>query len=103
MIQLDTTPPDDAPDALKGVWPLVLRWAGGDDAARGDRIEAASTEELRALAAAVKPLYPAVSGYLGATGNAARAAPFGDLVHAGLVARFELALRARWASQASGW
>ncbi len=102
MIQLDTTPPDDAPDALKGVWPLVLRWAGGDDAARGDRIEAASTEELRALAAAVKPLYPAVSGY-GATGNAARAAPFGDLVHAGLVARFELALRARWASQASGW
>lgn len=103
MIQLETTPPDDAPEALKRAWPLVLRWAGGDDAAREDRTEAACAEELRALAAAVQPLYPAVSAYLGATGNAARAAPFGDLVHAGLLARFELALRASWASQASGW
>jgi hypothetical protein len=94
LLDLDPTPPDDAPEVLRRAWPLVLQWADGDDLVRGDRLEAASAEELRALAAAVKPLYPAIHAYLGATGSAARAAAFGDLAQAGLEARFELERRA---------
>jgi hypothetical protein len=88
--ELPGDPPDDAPDDLKAVWYLVLRWGESDDVGRGALIEAASDEELTDLLEAIDPLFPAINGYLDATGDAERAVPYGDLAQAAMEARFEL-------------
>lgn len=91
---LPSSPPVDAPDSLKAVWDLVLRWGESDDVGRGDLTTGATDEELKALVKAVDPLYPAISAYLDETGDAEHAVPFGDLAQAAMEARFELDRRA---------
>ncbi len=88
--QLPSQPPQDAPDDLKAVWSLVLRWGGSDDVERGGVTGAASDQELSALVEAVDPLFPAINAYLDVTGDAERAVPYGDLAQAAMEARFEL-------------
>jgi hypothetical protein len=87
---LSPDPPDDAPEALKRAWPLVLRWGESDDLVRSQLVEAASDEELRSLIQGVRPLYPAVNAYLDQTGDAERAVPYGDLAQAAMEAQFEV-------------
>jgi hypothetical protein len=93
--ELPSDPPDDAPDALKAVWSLVLRWGLSDDEGRGDLTQTASDEELASLVEAVDPLFPTINGYLDATGDAERAVPYGDLAQAAMEACFELDRRRR--------
>jgi hypothetical protein len=87
---LSREPPEDAPEELKAVWGLVLRWAASDDVERGSLTDAASNEDLSALAGAIEPLLPAINAYLDATGDAERAVPYGDLAQAAIEARLEL-------------
>ena len=91
---LPSSPPDDAPDPLKAVWPLVLRWAESDDVGRGDLTTAATDEELEVLVQTLDPLYPAINAYLDKTGDAEHAVAYGDLAQAAMEARFELDRRA---------
>jgi hypothetical protein len=77
--QLPATPPGDAPDALKAVWPLVLHWGLSDDVGRGDLTAAATDEELEVLVQTVNPLYPAINAYLNKNGNAEHAVPLRGL------------------------
>ena len=91
---LGRNPPEDAPEALKQAWPLVLRWGESDDAVRSDLVELASDEELDDLINAVNPLYPAINAYLDQTGDAPHAVPYGDLAQAAMEARFEVSRRA---------
>ena len=85
-----SSPPDDAPDPLRAVWHLVLRWGESDDVERGDLTAAATNGELAALVQAVDPLYPIINAYLDETGDAERAVPYGDLAQAAMEAKFEL-------------
>jgi hypothetical protein len=87
---LPADPPDDAPEALKVVWPLVLLWGESDDAERGNLTAAASDEDLQDLMQAVDPLFTTINGYLNQTGDAEHAVPYGDLAQAAMEARFEL-------------
>jgi hypothetical protein len=90
---LSADPPSDAPDALKRVWPLVLRWGVSDDVDRSQLVESAGDDQLRALIDAVAPLYPAINAYLDETGDAEHAVPYGDLAQAALEAEFEIRRR----------
>ncbi len=83
-------PPDDAPNELRAVWPLILRWGESDDVDRGDLTDGASDEDLQSLVEAVNPLFPAINAYLDATGDVEHAVPYGDLAQAAMEARFEL-------------
>jgi|SRR5580658_8844824 hypothetical protein len=87
---LPPDPPDDAPDSLKAVWSLVIRWGESDDVERGDLASAASDDDLRDLIETVDPLFPAINAFLDETGDAERAVPYGDLAQAAMEARFEL-------------
>jgi hypothetical protein len=87
---LPTLPPDDAPDSLETIWPLVRRWGQSDDQIRRDLTSQASDGELEALVMVVSPLHPAISAYLDETGDAEHAVPYGDLAQAAMEARFEL-------------
>ena len=51
------------PDLLPLV-PLLERWDVGDDVVRWGQIQAASSEELRALVRTVWPLFDAINRYL---------------------------------------
>ena len=88
------SPPDDAPDGLRRVWPLVLHWGVGDDDERRAVLDGASVIELQALVDAVDPLLKTIDGYLDATADAERATPFGSLAQAAIEARIELSRRA---------
>lgn len=90
---LDADPPGDAPDALKRVWPLVLRWGVSDDVDRSQLVESAHIDDLRALIDTVAPLYPTINAYLDETGDAEHAVPYGDLAQAALEAEFEIRRR----------
>jgi hypothetical protein len=93
-IDLAVEPPDDAPSELALLWPLVLRWAEGDDALRESLIEGAADEDLRALARAVRPMLNSIDAYLDRTADAAHAVPFGDLAQAAIEAEQALVRRA---------
>lgn len=88
--ELPRQPPDDAPDALKGAWRLVLRWGESDDVDREQLVGSASDKELTALIEAVNPLFPAINAYLDETGDAEHAVPYGDLAQAAMEAQFEM-------------
>jgi hypothetical protein len=89
-VNLPGEPPEDAPDELKVVWPLVLHWAESDDVGRSDLTTSASNQELTDLVQTIDPLYSAINAYLDSTGDAERAVPYGDLAQAAMEARFEL-------------
>ena len=86
---LPSQPPDDAPDALKRAWPLVVRWGESDDVEREHLLDSATEKELTALIEAVKPLFPAINGYLDETGDAEHAVPYGDLAQAAMEAQLD--------------
>ena len=86
-------PPADAPAALASLWSLAVRWATGDDLDRERRIESATSDELRELRDAVRPLLGDIDRYLDQTHDAAWALPFGDLAQAAIEADQELARR----------
>jgi len=90
---LPDEPPADAPPALAAIWPLVRRWAEGDDAVRFALVEAAGVAELQSLVDVGRPLLPAINEYLDATGDAEHAVPYGDLAQAILEAETELRRR----------
>ncbi len=71
----------------------MLRWGESDDLGREQLVESANDDELRELVSAISPLYPAINGYLDATGDAERAVPYGDLAQAALEASLTLARR----------
>lgn len=87
------SPPTDAPESLKILWPLVLRWGASDGLERGQLVGNASDAELRHLVDAVDPEFPAINAYLDETGDAEHAVVFGDLAQAAMEARFELTRR----------
>lgn len=62
-------PLDDLPSSFRPLIPLARRWAIGDDELRGDRIEAASEEELRELVARVEPKLAKIEAYLDSFGD----------------------------------
>jgi hypothetical protein len=79
--------PGSAPPRLLALWPLVLRYGGSDDLARGRSLEAASTEELRELVASVDAeAFDAINRYLDETGDSEESVPFGDLAQAAMEA-----------------
>jgi hypothetical protein len=86
-------PPDDAPDDLAALWPLVLHWAESDDLRRASLVETATDDSLRALVEEVRPSMESINAYLDRTGDAARAVPFGDLAQAVLEAELLLGRR----------
>jgi hypothetical protein len=91
-------PPDSAPEPLKALWPLVLRYGISDDTVREDTIDAASDEALTALVNRVdKPVLQAINRYLDLVHDAEEACPFGDLaqaaMEAGIVLKQRLASR----------
>ena len=88
------TPPEDTPAELAALWPLVLRWARGDDVQRVGMITTAPSEDLAELAQQVRPFLSDINAYLDRTGDAERAVPFGDLAQAALEAEHELRRRA---------
>ena len=90
-------PPTDAPELLKLLWPLVLRWGVGDDADRARIVDEASSIELQSLVERVGPALSVIDAYLEATAAAEHAVPYGDLAQATIEARFELERRARHA------
>ena len=90
---LPPEPPSDAPEALKALWPLVLRWGESDDDVRGHLTAAASEEELEELVDVVAPLYPAINAYLDETSDAERAVPYGDLAQAAEEVQIAIARR----------
>lgn len=91
--ELGPLPPGDAPEVLKQVWLLVLRWGVSDDVRRSEMVEAGSDEELADLIEAVSPLYPAINAYLDDTGDAEHAVPYGDLAQCAMEAQFEVGRR----------
>jgi hypothetical protein len=93
-IDLPAEPPDDAPDELALLWPLVLRWAESDDALRERLIDNAADEDLRALTRAVRPMLTSIDAYLDRAADAAHAVPFGDLAQAAIEAEQVLVRRA---------
>jgi hypothetical protein len=84
------TPPADAPDSLKALWPLVLKWGPSDDLDREQLVENASDAELQFLVDAVNPQFAAINAYLDETSDAEHAVAFGDLAQAAMEARFEV-------------
>ena len=90
---LPTKPPEDAPEELKAVWPLVRMWAGNDATAHGAFVDSASNEELEKIMGTVDRLFPVILSYLEKTGDADRALRYVDLAQAALEARFELESR----------
>ena len=85
--------PGDAPAELAALWPLVLRWARGDDVQRVGLITAGGSADLAELSRQVRPLLSEIDAYLDRTGDAERAVPFGDLAQAALEAEQELSRR----------
>ena len=61
---LPTKPPEDAPEELKAVWPLVRMWAGNDATARGAFVDSASNEDLEKIMGTVDRLFPVILSYL---------------------------------------
>ena len=82
--------PDDSPDDLKAVWPLVLRWGKSDDSERETLTSGASDEGAEAVGRRRRSYLPGGNGYLDVTGNAERAVPCGDLAQAAMEAQLEL-------------
>ena len=44
---------DNVPDALKGLFPLAIKWGIGDDAIRGDVTDSATESDIQELVAAL--------------------------------------------------
>ncbi len=86
--------PDSAPEALRALWPLVLRYGISDDQVREDTLEAASDAELTELVRRVdKPVLQAINQYLDLVHDAEEAVPFGDLAQAAMEAQLLLKQR----------
>jgi hypothetical protein len=80
-------PPDTAPEPLRELWPLVLRYGISDDAVRENALDAASNEELTNLVTRVdKSVLIAITHYLDLVDNAEEACPYGDLAQAAMEA-----------------
>ena len=54
------------PEELRALAPMIRKYALGDDVERGERLEAASVDELRALRDAPDPHWDAINAYLDA-------------------------------------
>ena len=86
--------PESAPEALRALWPLVLRYGISDDQVREDTLEAASAAELTELVRRVdKPVLQAINQYLDLVHDAEEAVPFGDLAQAAMEAQLLLKQR----------
>jgi hypothetical protein len=83
----------DLPDALSALQPLIRSWAIADDQQRADEIEAAETDELRSLIAAVEPHLSAIDRLCLQDEAAPAAHATGHLAEATLEARQELERR----------
>lgn len=71
-------PPADAPVELAIIWPLVRNWGLSDDAERLALVRQMTDAQIGAVVQIGRPLLPAIEAYLGETGDAASAAPYGD-------------------------
>jgi hypothetical protein len=79
--------PDSAPESLRALWPLVLRYGISDDVVREETLEVASDNELTELVRRVdKPVLQAINQYLDQVDNAEEACPYGDLAQAAIEA-----------------
>jgi hypothetical protein len=85
-VALPSLPPDDAPENLAALWPLVLRWAESDDQRRGQLIAVAPEHDLQDLVDRLRPTFDSINAYLDRTADAERAVPFGDLAQSALEA-----------------
>jgi len=56
--------PEQLPDGLRDLLPVVREWAIGDDSCRSDRIDAASRGDLERFVAAAAPHRSAITAYL---------------------------------------
>ena len=84
-------PPSSAPAALRQLWPWVQRFGYSDDVAREDALNAASSDELLQLVAAVdQKTFQQINEYLDATDNSEEAVPYGDLPQAAMEAAIVL-------------
>ena len=87
-------PPDSAPDSVRALWPLVLRYGESDDVLREEILNVASDNELTELVSLVdKPVMQAIFRYLDLVDNAEEATPYDALAQAAMEA--EMLLRRR--------
>lgn len=56
--------PEELPDGLRGLLPLVQEWAIGDDSCRSEKIGSASRGDLERFVAAAAPHRSAITAYL---------------------------------------
>jgi hypothetical protein len=87
MSSLPLEPPTSAPELLRNLWPLLLRFGLSDDGARARLLAATPTDDLNDLVIRVSPaVFKAINAYLDDTDDAEEAVPFGDLAQAAMEA-----------------
>jgi hypothetical protein len=95
---LPQVPPESAPNSLRAVWPLVLRYGESDDLVREEILDAASDDELTELVTRVnKPVLRMIVRYLDVVDNAEEAIPYDALAQAAMEA--EMLLKRRRSSR----